>query len=186
MKNPFLKLALALTLSATSSSVLAHVSFVSPSGLQANKSFKAVFSISHGCEGEPTRSITLTVPEGVIAVKPRPDSRWKISRSNGDYAQSYQRYGKEVKSGVKTLTWEGKLEDDEYDEFTFHAYLTSDFKGGDKVYFPVVQTCANNSQLNWTDTSGKDIHGHGDVNSAPYLPVLENHQQEHSHKAHKH
>jgi len=49
-----------------------------------------------------------------------------------------------------------------------------------------VQTCANNSQLNWTDTSGKDIHGHGDINSAPYLPVLENHKQEHDHKAHKH
>ena len=37
-----------------------------------------------------------------------------------------------------------------------------------------------------TDTSGKDIHGHGKVNSAPYLPVLDNHQQEHSHKTHKH
>lgn len=186
MPHPLLKMALTTALSGLSFSAMAHIHFVTPEAVQANTSFKATFAITHGCDGSPTQSITLTVPEGVIAVKPRPDSRWKISRSNGDYAKSYQRYGKEVKNGVKTITWEGKLADDEYDEFTFHAYLTSDFKGGDKVYFPVVQTCANNSQLNWTDTSGKDIHGHGDVNAAPYLPVLENHPQAHDHKAHTH
>ena len=42
----------------------------------AASTYKAVLRVGHGCEGSPTKSIRVQIPEGVIAVRPMPKPGW--------------------------------------------------------------------------------------------------------------
>ncbi|MCV6598678.1 MAG: DUF1775 domain-containing protein [Mangrovicoccus sp.] len=106
-----------------------------------NKNYKAVIRISHGCDGAPTKSVSLSIPEGVISVKPMPKAGWELSSKTTAYAKTYDYHGPKSE-GVTQITWTGVLEDGHYDEFIFRARITDSFAPGDVIYFPVVQTCS--------------------------------------------
>lgn len=149
----------------------AHVHFVEPVSISQGQTFKASFAIPHGCDGSATTSITVHMPEGVIAVKPQPKAGWRISKTQTRYAQPYTLYGKDVTSGVASLVFTGRLADDEYDEFTFSAHLAKVAQGVDKVAFKLEQRCES-GQLLWTDVSGVKTSGHAAKElSAPFIPV---------------
>ena len=103
----------------------AHVSLIAPEHVAQGQSFKAVVAIPHGCEGSATTLVTLHVPEGIVAVKPQPKAAWRISKTQQTYAQPYDYYGKKLSQGVTSVTWQGRLADDEYDEFIISGKSTS-------------------------------------------------------------
>ena len=49
----------------------------------ASSTYKAVLQVGHGCEGSPTKSIRVQIPEGVIAVKPMPKPGWELATKHG-------------------------------------------------------------------------------------------------------
>lgn len=119
----------------------AHVTLAQASA-PVGSYYKAVLRVPHGCQGSATTQISVKIPEGVIAVKPQPKPGWTLEKTSGNYAHAYKLHGGTTTRGVQTVTWSGgKLPDDEFDEFAFMAYLTSDLKADGKLYFPVVQTC---------------------------------------------
>ena len=149
----------------------AHVSLIAPEHVAQGQSFKAVVAIPHGCEGSATTAVTLHVPEGIVAVKPQPKAAWRISKTQQTYAQPYDYYGKKLTQGVTSVTWQGRLADDEYDEFVFQAYAAAIPAGVDKVFFKLEQQCEN-GKLMWTDVSGKKMTGHSAPElTAPSVPV---------------
>ena len=149
----------------------AHVSMMAPEQVVQGQSFKAVVAIPHGCEGSATTSVTLHVPEGIVAVKPQPKAAWRISKTQQAYAQTYDYYGKKLSQGVTRVTWQGRLADDEYDEFVFQAHAAAIPAGADKVFFKLEQQCEN-GKLMWTDVSGKKIKGHDAAElTAPFVSV---------------
>lgn len=151
----------------------AHVSFIDAQPITEGKSFKATFAISHGCEGSPTTKVTIKIPQGIIAVKPMPKANWTITTGTQKYAKTYQQYGKDITEGVESITWEGSLPDQYYDEFTLTGYFADQDKNSEQVYFPVIQTCEKGQYL-WTDTSGHAHHGHDSEElSAPSLKVFQ-------------
>src|SRR3546814_9117889 len=77
----------------------------------------------------------------MVGVKPQPKPGWTLDIVKGDYDHAYKLYGSKVTSGVKELSWTGRLPDDEYDEFVFVGYLSDFLKPGTVLYFPVVQEC---------------------------------------------
>jgi uncharacterized protein YcnI/copper(I)-binding protein len=137
----------------------AHATFET-SEASPNAGYKGVVRIGHGCEGSPTHTVTVSIPEGVIAVKPMPKAGWKLETREGDYAKSYDYFGKPLARGVREIIWSGgRLLDSEYDEFVFSGRMSGDFKGGDTVYFPVVQLCEKGDQR-WVQipAPGQDPH----------------------------
>lgn len=130
--------------------------------------YKGVMRIGHGCEGQATLRVDITIPEGVIAVKPMPKAGWTLTTGQGDYANSYDYYGKTLTSGVTTLTWEGSLEDAHYDEFTFRGKLAGDWKDGTAIYFPTVQTCADGNR-SWVNIPAEGTDPHATKDPAPGL-----------------
>ena len=149
----------------------AHVSLIAPEQIAQGQSFKAVVAIPHGREGSTTTAITLHIPDGIVAVKPQPKAAWRISKIQQTYAQPYAYYGSKLTQGVKSLTWKGRLADDEYDEFVFQAYAAAIPAGADKVFFKLEQQCEN-GKLMWTDVSGKKIKGHDAAElTAPFVFV---------------
>lgn len=103
--------------------------------------YKAVFQVSHGCEGSPTVKLRIRIPDGVIAVKPMPKPGWTIETVKDAYAATAAHHGHEVSEGVREVIWGGKLADDYYDEFVLTGFLADVLKSGTTLYFPATQEC---------------------------------------------
>jgi uncharacterized protein YcnI len=132
--------AVAVTMLAVTSSATAHVVLESKEAPAAS-TYKAVLQVGHGCEGSPTTSIRVQIPEGVIAVKPMPKPGWELTTKQGEYAQAYDYFGEKLTEGVKEVAWTGgNLPDEWYDEFVLRVRLP-DAAPGTVVRFPVVQEC---------------------------------------------
>ncbi len=123
MSKPVLLVAAVVTLVATP--VVAHISLENRQAA-IGASYKAVFTVPHGCAGSPTVKIRVQIPEGVIAVKPMPKTGWSLEIVSGKYSGEYEYHGKKFSEGVKEVVWSGgKLPDGNYDEFVVSTFLTA-------------------------------------------------------------
>lgn len=115
-------------------------------------SHNVVIRIPHGCEGQPTITVRVQIPEGVISAKPMPKPGWTIEKVRGSYENSYEYHGTSVTEGVKEIAWKGgSLADDEYDEFVVRAFLTEGLPVGEMLYFPIVQECPGGVAERWIE-----------------------------------
>lgn len=149
----------------------AHATFENASAAQ-NTTYKAVLKVPHGCDGQATRTVRITVPEGIIAVKPMPKAGWTLATTAGDYAKTYKLFGKDVTAGVREIVWSGgNLPDDQYDEFTFVGRITDSLPAGETVFVPMVQECAN-GKVGWTEIPAKGQDPHTLKMPAPGIRVM--------------
>jgi periplasmic copper chaperone A len=122
--------------------------------------YRAVVQIMHGCKGQPTTQVSVTVPEGLIGARPMPKPGWTLATTRGAYAKAYATHHGTASEGVTAITWSGgSFPDDEVDEFTFLAQVADTFEPGTLVSVPVQQTCAVGSQ-SWSEIPrpGQDPH----------------------------
>jgi uncharacterized protein YcnI len=123
-------------------------------------SYKAVFTVPHGCAGSPTVKIRVLIPEGVIAAKPMPKAGWNVEAISGKFATEYDYHGSKLSEGVKEVVWSGgKLADHDSAEFVFSAFLTGSLKPNTTLYFPVVQECELGVSR-WIEIPAKGHAGH--------------------------
>ena len=134
-------------------SAFAHAVLENPETAQ-NSTYKGVIAIDHGCKGQATRALRVTIPEGFIAAKPMPKPGWTVTIDRGAYAKGYAYKGGTLAEGAKVLTWTGNLPADEYDEFVFQGFVTDAVASGTTLYFPVDQDCGTSS-YHWVETPGE-------------------------------
>ena len=103
--------------------------------------YTAGLQVGHGCSGSPTKSVRVQIPEGVSSVKPQPKPGWKVSTVKAKLDVPLDNgHGGKITETVREVVWSGgRLLDEHYDVFAFRAKLPE--KGGDVMYFPVVQEC---------------------------------------------
>lgn len=148
----------------------AHVSFETPVAT-AGSAYKAVLQIPHGCDGKATNRVTIEVPEGFYAVKPQPKAGWKTETTIGDYGQSYNVHGKDIKSGVTSVTWSGgDLPDDFYDEFVITGTLAN-FEKDTTLNFVTKQNCDPDAAQVWDQVPTEGQNPHSLPFPAPQLLV---------------
>lgn len=113
--------------------------------------YKAVLKVPHGCGPAATTGITVSIPEGVVNVKPQPKPGWTLATQTGPYEKAYPvMHGEPVKEGVRSISWSGgTLPDANYDEFVFVAYLAPE-AAPKTLYFPTLQSCGSES-TNWAE-----------------------------------
>lgn len=129
---------------------------------------KITLRVPHGCNGEATHTVRIEIPEGFYAVKPMPKAGWTLETEMGAYATPYDNHGSVMTEGVRAVVWSGgDLADAHYDEFVLRGAVGRQFEGGEQMFFPAVQTCAN-GVADWTDTSG----AHDVPNPAPMLTLV--------------
>ncbi|WP_084539921.1 DUF1775 domain-containing protein [Azorhizobium doebereinerae] len=125
-------------------------------------SYQGTLRVGHGCDGSATTAVKVTIPEGVVGVKPMPKPGWTVTLETGPYAKAYpMMHGKPATEGVKSITWSGgNLPDAYYDEFVFVSALSGDV-AGKTIYFPVLQTCERGS-TDWAEipVSGQPVPPH--------------------------
>jgi hypothetical protein len=124
-------------------------------------SYKAVLKVPHGCDGSPTHTVKVEIPEGFIGVKPMPKAGWKLDTVQGPYAKTYAFYhGKKLSEGVREIAWSGgELADAHYDEFVASGFLAKELEPGAKLYFKVVQLCAK-GELKWVEIPAEGQNPH--------------------------
>ena len=122
------------------SPVLAHID-PDPTEAQAGSRLSVGFTVEHGCDGSPTTSLDMRLPDGVTDATPEPPVGWEGS----------------VDDNVVTFTG-GPLPDDQ--ELAFNVALTLPPTPDTTVYFPFVQRCEV-GEIRWidvpTDGSGDDL-----------------------------
>jgi hypothetical protein len=97
--------------------------------------------VPHGCDGSPTKSLSVSIPAGVIYAKPQPKAGWKLTKVKGKLPVPGTLFGEKVTTGVLSVTWSGgSVKDDEID--VFNIYIQVPNKVGKTIYFPAVQRCA--------------------------------------------
>lgn len=130
---------------AATTAALAHVT-LETSEAPANSTYKAVLRIPHGCDGQPTYTVRVQIPEGFIAVKPMPKPGWKLETRKGPYAKTYEYFGSTLSEGVKEVIWSGgELLDEHYDEFVLRGRV-ADVPPGTVLWFKTVQECPNGAE----------------------------------------
>ena len=138
-------------------------------------SYKAVLRVPHGCNGAPTTSIRVRIPDGVIGVKPMPKPGWSLATVIGKYSKPYTLRGAKLTEGVTEIAWSGgKLPDAHYDEFVFTSAIAQELAPGGTIHFPVVQECEQGVHR-WIDIPkghASDGHGSGAPEPAPGLRLL--------------
>jgi uncharacterized protein YcnI/copper(I)-binding protein len=179
MKRHVLPLVAALMLTAASiATAFAHASL--EKGEASNGSYKAVMRIPHGCGEQATNAVTIELPEGFIQAKPMPKAGWEVAVEKGDYAKTYMNHGKEVKSGVKAVTWKGgNLPTDFYDEFVISGML-ADVDAGSSLAFPTVQTCMDGT-VSWTELAKDGQDPHALEHPVPLLKIAASDAPAHDH-----
>ncbi len=132
--------------SATAAS--AHVEATATS-TAADSYTTATFSVPHGCDGSPTTKLTFQVPESVIEVTPTVNPNWTITKATEPYTSATPAAGEESEDAAQrvtsvTYTATTPLPADERDTFQL-SFSLPDGKAGDRVEFPVLQTCERGS-----------------------------------------
>lgn len=102
----------------------------------------AVVRITHGCDGSPTRTVMVKIPEGATGVRPQPKPGWEVRIVKARLDQPYKdAHGREITEKVGEIHWTGgRLLDEHYDEFRIRMKLP-EAEPGTVVYFPTVQEC---------------------------------------------
>ncbi len=141
MKKTFLMLAAASAALLVVGAAAAHVE---PAVEEAPAGGSSIipFVVPHGCDGSPTRSVSIRIAAGVTSAKPQAKPGWKLTITRGKLAQPVKDFaGNTVTRGVLQVTWSGgSLPDSQFD--TFNILLGMPNTPGKTVYFPTVQRCA--------------------------------------------
>ncbi|WP_454042023.1 DUF1775 domain-containing protein [Cellulosimicrobium sp. Marseille-Q8652] len=125
---------------AASSPAAAHVLLetVEPLG---DGTARITFTFDHGCDGEPTDALRVTMPEGVeLLAADQPDG-----------------WTSEV--GVDGVAWSGEeapVPDGERAAFTVDVRVTGEI--GQSFAFPAVQECPSGASHDWSDTDPSGAH----------------------------
>ena len=136
---------------AAAGSALAHVT-LDTTEAPAGASYKGVARVPHGCNGQPTTTLRIAVPAGMLDVKPMAKPGWSIRVEQQKYAKPFLLNGKPVLAGVSEIVWSGgSLPDEQYDEFVFSGRIAKELDGT-TIAFPIVQECGTAS-VRWTDVA---------------------------------
>lgn len=163
----------AACLACLSSPVLAHAT-LAVTEASPNSAYRGTIRIGHGCEGSPTTSVSVTIPEGVIAAKPMPKPGWTLAIETAPYARAYDLYhGTQIREGARTITWSGSaLPDEHYDEFVFVARISDAFAPGAAIPFPIVQTCRT-GEHRWTEVPAAGQNAQTLKSPAPLVRLVQ-------------
>ena len=129
--------ALAAALAASPVIASAHIVLAEPTA-KAGSYYAGFFRVSHGCDGAATTSLRVEIPAGVTIAHPQPKPGWTLGVEKAPLAAPITSEGKEVRERVRAITWTGRLDPEQFDQFGVMMKLP---QGSGPLYFPTTQRC---------------------------------------------
>ncbi|NQX25996.1 YcnI family protein [Microbacteriaceae bacterium VKM Ac-2854] len=129
----------------------AHVS-ATPSTTAAGSYSLVTFSVGHGCDGSPTTSVDITIPDGINSVTPTVVAGWDVVKNEVQLdAPITDSHGASITERVSNVVYTAQtpLADGYRQAFTLQVQLPED-AAGKTLEFPTLQTCEAGS-TNWNE-----------------------------------
>lgn len=157
----------------------AHVT-VTPGSTAAGSYAVLEFASGHGCDGSPTTSFTVDIPEQILSVTPTLESGWSVEKvmvaldepvegAHGDLVS--ERVGQVV------YTAETPIPEGYRGTFEIQVLLPQDGEG-ERLEFPVLQTCVV-GETAWDESPAAD--GSEPEHPAPAIEVTAAEGEAHGH-----
>lgn len=128
----------------------AHVT-VTPSGTTAGSYQVLTFSVPHGCDGSPTTSIAIQIPESIPEVTPTRNAFYDLNLTTTKLDPPIKAEdGDEITERTSLVTYTAKtpLPADERDSLELSLQIPD--QAGQTLTFPVIQKCEQ-GQTAWTE-----------------------------------
>lgn len=153
----------------------AHVGASSDSTAPGGRAV-VTFSVPHGCEGSPTRVVTIDIPEEIPTVTPTIHPLWTVEKVmvpldepiETEYETLTERVGQIVYTAIDAPLQDGYRD-------TFELQLTlPEGEAGERIEFPTTQTCEVGTatwagedapSVTLTDAAAEDGHGAADTHA---------------------
>jgi uncharacterized protein YcnI len=124
----------------------AHITIIDGSAVPGGGfGTQITFRVPHGCDGAPTDTIEVQIPEGVTSVKPKWTAGWDITtepRAAAAASVAPDASAAPATPEVGVVRWSGaSLPDSQYMDFQLRAVFPD--APGSVIYFPVVQRCGD-------------------------------------------
>lgn len=161
MKSQLLRhAAISLAALVAGAAARAHFTLEQPQAM-AGSSYKAVLRIGHGCNGSPTHTLKVMVPEGMRGVKPMPKPGWTLTISRAADGEAGE------------ISWaannrEAWLDDAHFDEFVLRGQLPAQ---PGPLWFKLRQICAE-GQHDWSEVPASGTSTRGLKSPAALLEVV--------------
>ena len=157
---------LMLALACGSAPIAAHITLNEPVA-EAGSYYVGFLRVSHGCGGSPTITVRVEIPPSITGAKPQPKPGWTIKIEKMALATPIKGEGGDVRDRVSAITWTGRLEADEFDQFGLLLKLPAQ---PGLLYFPTVQRCET-GENDWTMIPAAGQPWHSVKSPAPVLDV---------------
>jgi len=131
---------------------------LSQTRFDAGVNFAAFFKVERGCGSSPTTALKVEIPEGVTVLELPEKPGWAVS-------------GERARGRIAAVTWEGRLEPAEPDQFGLLVRLPA---SPGPLYFPAVQRCGA-LEIRWSDIPPATAH------PAPMLTLIAAAPNAHAH-----
>ncbi|GAA1061929.1 YcnI family protein [Agromyces bracchium] len=161
----------------------AHVS-VTPSSTAAGSYAVLEFASGHGCDGSPTTSYTVEIPESILSVTPTLKPGWEVEKVMVELDEPVEgAHGDVVAERVGQVVYTAATpQPDGYRETFQVQVLLPEDAAGERLEFPVLQSCAE-GENDWSESAADgaepempapaievagatdDAHGHGDADA---------------------
>jgi len=131
----------------------AHVS-VTPTSTAAGSYTVLSFAVGHGCDGSPTTSLSIGIPESINAVTPTVNPNWDVTKTMTPLADPItDSHGEQLAERVGSVEYTAKtpLADGYRDTVSIQVQLPADAEG-ETLVFPVTQNCEVGQTL-WADVA---------------------------------
>lgn len=147
-----LPLLLAGVVASIAGPALAHPVFAQPEAA-AGSHWTGELRLGHGCDGSPTTSLRVEIPEALVVVRAQPKPGWTLEIEREPLPEPLAgEGGRMITERVTAVTWTGRLTDDQFDVFGMAARLP-DAPG--PLAFDVIQTCEV-GVVAWNEAAGPD------------------------------
>jgi periplasmic copper chaperone A len=136
----------------TSGVASAHVT-ISPGEGAAGSFGVFTASVGHGCDGSPTTTITIQLPEQLLAITPTRNPLWDVEKVMEELAEPVtDAHGNEITERVSQVVYTAKdpLPDGYRDAFELQFQVPDVV--GETLVFPVVQACEK-GETAWVETA---------------------------------
>jgi len=141
-----------LALSLGAPPAAAHVMFTTMGAVPGAAQEKTLI-LGHGCGADdPTVTLRLRMPPGVVDVTPKAAAGWKVETVTGPYDKAVIYKGAELSEGVTEIVWSGRLDPHAKGAFSFAFGLADSAATGERLVFPAVQQCEK-GVIRWIDPS---------------------------------
>lgn len=163
----------ALTLVAlTAGPASAHVT-ATPSVANAGSYTVVTMSVGHGCDGSPTTSLDIQIPESVTSVTPTRNPYYEVEANIEQLDEPItDAHGNEVTERVSSITYTADTPLPEGQRDTFELSFQIPDTPGETLTFPTIQKCEQGSN-DWVQVPEEGQDGEELESPAPSFVILD-------------